>query len=139
MSPNVIGIYYDTFTSVGGKVNPSGSTKVTVNQITTNLASKVVAKVNLNYALEPQLSVENDMSLRYFPEWADGETDVFSVDGGLITLVTPKPGSEHAKRTANRWDALNKENKALKQKNDELEGEAGESMLPLFGRSHLYS
>ena len=134
MSTPVIGIYYDSFTSISGNI--SKSKEVTVEQTATKLANDVVNKINTTYALEPPLSAENDLSSQYFPDIA-GTADLHSLKGGLMTLVTPKP--EHAGRTSKRWNALNKENKDLIQKNNELESGAGELTLPLFRPAHLCS
>jgi hypothetical protein len=132
MSTPVIGIYYDPFTSVGGSV--VNSKKITVEQTATKLAIDVVKKINSTYAFEPLLSVEDDMSFQYYPSGTAGTADLHSLNDKLITLVTPKP--QHAGKTAERWDGLNKENKALKQKNNELESGAGK---PSFGPSHFYA
>jgi hypothetical protein len=131
MTTPVIGIYYDSFTSIRGTINKSK--EVTVEQTATKLANDVVNKINSTYALDPPLSAENDLSSQYFPDIA-GTTDLHSLKG-LMILVTPKP--EHVGRTSKHWNALNKENKDLKQKNNELENGAGELTLPLFGPSHL--
>ena len=125
MSTQVIGIYYDSSTSVRGSV--VNNKKATVEQIATKLANDVVNKVNSTYVFEPPLSAENDMSFQYYPSGIDGTTDLHSLSDKLITLVTPKP--EYAGKTGERWNELNKENKALIQKNNELESGAGESTL----------
>ena len=134
MSTQIIGIYYDSSTSVRGSV--VNAKKATVEQTATKLANDVVNKVNSTYVFEPPLSIENDMSFQYYPG-IDGTTDLHSLSDKLITLVTPKP--ELAGKTGERWNELNKENKALIQKNNELESRAGESTLPLFGLSHFYA
>jgi hypothetical protein len=120
MSTPVIGIYYDSFTSVGGSVDKSK--KVTVEQIATKLANDVVNKVNTTYAFAPPLSLENDMSFQYYPSDIPQTADLH-LSNKLITMVTPKP--EHAGRTAERWNELNKENKALIQNNNEFKSGAG--------------
>jgi hypothetical protein len=92
-----------------------------VEQIVTKLADDVVNKVNSTYALEPPLSIENDVSFQYYPSEMAQTADLHTVRDKLITLVSPKP--EHAGRTAERWNELNKENKVLK--NNELKSGAG--------------
>jgi hypothetical protein len=132
MSTPVLGIYYDPFTSVRGSV--LNSKPATVEQTAANLANAVVNKVNSAYSLEPPFSLAEDMSFQCYPA-VDGTTDLHSLSDKLITLVTPK--SEHTGRTAKRWNALNKENEDLIQRNNELESGASELALPFFGQSHL--
>ena len=130
MSTPVIAIYHDPMTSCHISIPKTRS--ASVEQTITDLSNDVIVKVNKAHNFDPPLSLDN-MSLKFCPS-VDQSASLHSLgdDNTLIALITPKSGLQ---KTRERWDGLDKENKALKKRNTELETEAGKSTLPLFGSS----
>jgi hypothetical protein len=141
-STPVVGIFYDSFTSVAGSI--AKSKEATVEQTVANLAGAIVKKINSNFSVVPPLSLPKDMLIHYYPPLT-GKADIHTslpANECLITLVTPKSEvtGRHSGWQAGRvdlkyhdWKALNTENKkpVLQMANNEFESASGESTLPL--------
>jgi hypothetical protein len=131
----VIGIFYDSFTSVAGSI--AKSKEATVEQTVANLASALVKKINATFSVEPPLSLQDDMLIQYYPALTE-KADIHSLPANerLVTLITPKAEVRQAGRVNLKyWKVLNTENKKLVLQtpavNNESESASGESTLPL--------
>ena len=135
MSTPVIGIYHDPMTSCHISIPKTRS--ASVEQTITDLSNAVIVKVNKAHNFDPPLSLDN-MSLKFCPS-VDQSASLHSLgdDNTLIALITPESGHADLQKIRERWDELDRENKALEKRNTELEAGAGRSTLPLFGSSHF--
>ena len=105
-STPVVGIFYDSFTSVAGSI--AKSKEATVEQTVANLAGAIVKKINSNFSVVPPLSLPKDMLIHYYPPLT-GKADIhiFGAADGVVFATNAVVASTVAVRADGSVAAVN--------------------------------